>query len=129
MGAEQWITGMQHIGIPTSDLKATIAFYEGLGFQVTHRNKAGSGDDLVFLTLKNIVIETYETGGNGLTGAINHFAMDCNDIEAAYAWARDEGYTIVSDGIMNAPFFDHGISCFFIEGPNKERIEFNQIKG
>ena len=27
------IKGMQHIGLPTNDMKATIAFYESLGFR------------------------------------------------------------------------------------------------
>ena len=27
------IKGMQHIGLPTNDMKATIAFYESLGFE------------------------------------------------------------------------------------------------
>lgn len=129
MGAEQWITGMQHLGIPTSDIKATVEFYESLGFQVTHRNKTGSGAEVAFLTLKNIVVEAYEEGGNGLAGAINHFAMDCNDIEAAYAWVCKEGYKLLTDGIQSLPFYDHGISYFLIEGPNKERVEFNQIRG
>ena len=33
MAAEQWVTGIQHIGIPTSDIEKTIRFYEKLGFQ------------------------------------------------------------------------------------------------
>ena len=35
MSVTQWTTGIQHIGIPTSDIETTIRFYEGLGFQTT----------------------------------------------------------------------------------------------
>ena len=34
MSVTQWTTGIQHIGIPTSDIETTIRFYEGLGFQL-----------------------------------------------------------------------------------------------
>ena len=32
------IKGMQHIGLPTNDMKATIAFYESLGFEIATRH-------------------------------------------------------------------------------------------
>jgi lactoylglutathione lyase len=31
------VSGIQHIGIPTNDIKVTIRFYEGLGFQTVLR--------------------------------------------------------------------------------------------
>ncbi|MDR2435541.1 MAG: VOC family protein [Treponema sp.] len=31
---EQCLTGLQHIGIPTNDIKATIDFYKALGFEI-----------------------------------------------------------------------------------------------
>lgn len=39
MSVVQWTTGIQHIGIPTSDIETTIRFYEGLGFQTMHTNQ------------------------------------------------------------------------------------------
>ena len=35
--SEITITGLQHIGLPTNDMKATVAFYEKLGFTVAYR--------------------------------------------------------------------------------------------
>ena len=32
------VTGIQHLGIPTGDLGKTIAFYQGLGFELTWQN-------------------------------------------------------------------------------------------
>ena len=37
MSVVQWTTGIQHIGIPTSDIETTIRFYEGLGFQTMQK--------------------------------------------------------------------------------------------
>lgn len=31
--AAQYITGLQHIGIPTNDIEKTTAFYHELGFE------------------------------------------------------------------------------------------------
>ena len=86
MSVVQWTTGIQHIGIPTSDIETTIRFYEGLGFQTMHTNQVPANQAKVaFLQLGNLMIETYAEGGNGIDGAINHFALNCTDIQAAYA--------------------------------------------
>lgn len=129
MGAEQWVNGIQHIGIPTSDIEKTIVFYEKLGFVTEHRNQVPSnGAQVAFLRMKNLVIETYAEGGNGLDGAINHLALDCTDIDKAYQWALEQRFTLLSQGIEKLPFWENGVAFFIIEGPNKERIEFCQRK-
>ena len=80
MSVVQWTTGIQHIGIPTSDIETTIRFYEGLGFQTMHTNQVPANQAKVaFLQLGNLMIETYAEGGNGIDGAINHFALNCTD--------------------------------------------------
>lgn len=129
MCVKQWTTGIQHIGIPTSEIEKTIQFYEDLGFENVHTNQVpANGAKVAFLQMGNLMIETYAEGGNGLDGAINHFAIDCTDIQAAYAWIQEHGYTIVSNGIEELPFWESGVAFFIIEGPNKERIEFCQRK-
>ena len=129
MSVVQWTTGIQHIGIPTSDIETTIRFYEGLGFQTMHTNQVPANKAKVaFLQLGNLMIETYAEGGNGLDGAINHFALNCTDIQAAYTWICEHGYKVLSDGIEELPFWENGVAFFIIEGPNKERIEFCQRK-
>ena len=45
------ITGIQHIGLPTNDIEATIAFYETLGFEVASRCDLPT-DKVAFLKLK-----------------------------------------------------------------------------
>ncbi len=53
MSVVQWTTGIQHIGIPTSDIETTIRFYEGLGFQTMHTNQVPANQAKVaFLSWK-----------------------------------------------------------------------------
>ena len=71
MSVTQWTTGIQHIGIPTSDIETTIRFYEGLGFQTMHTNQVPANQAKVaFLQLGNLMIETYAEGGNGIEGCL-----------------------------------------------------------
>lgn len=120
--------GLQHVGLPTNDLKATIAFYESLGFETVYqvRNEA-AGDDVAFLRLKNLTIEAYENGRAAMqSGAIDHIAIDVDDVEAAYRLAQEQGYRIVSNGVEFLPFWQNGVKFFILLGPNQERVEFNQ---
>lgn len=120
--------GLQHVGLPTNDLKATIAFYEGLGFETVYqvRNEA-AGEDVAFLRLKNLTIEAYENGRAAMqSGAIDHIAIDVDDVEAAYRLAQEQGYRIVSNGVEFLPFWQNGVKFFILLGPNQERVEFNQ---
>lgn len=120
--------GLQHVGLPTNDLKATIAFYESLGFETVYqvRNEA-AGEDVAFLRLKNLTIEAYENGQAAMqSGAIDHIAIDVDDVEAAYRLAQEQGYRIVSNGVEFLPFWQNGVKFFILLGPNQERVEFNQ---
>lgn len=54
-------TGIQHIGIPTKDMDATIRFYESLGFERLYetRNKEEDDGRVIFFQLHDLVLETY----------------------------------------------------------------------
>ena len=120
--------GLQHVGLPTNDLKATIAFYESLGFETVYQVKnEAAGEDVAFLRLKNLTIEAYENGRAAMqSGAIDHLAIDVVDVEAAYRLAQEQGYQIVSNGVEFLPFWQKGVKFFILLGPNQERVEFNQ---
>ena len=120
--------GLQHVGLPTNDLKATIAFYESLGFETVYQVKnEAAGEDVAFLRLKNLTIEAYENGQAAMqSGAIDHLAIDVDDVEAAYRLAQEQGYRIVSNGVEFLPFWQKGVKFFILLGPNQERVEFNQ---
>lgn len=124
------ITGFQHIGLPTNDIEKTIAFYETLGFEVVRREDIPS-DKVAFLKLKNIVIETYESKAGpcakGIDGAIDHIALDVDDIEATLAAVKAAGLQPMTEDIQFLPFWEKGFRFFKVLGPSNEPIEFGQI--
>ena len=62
------------------------------------------------------------------TGAINHWALDAPDIDAAYEHALEMGLNIREDSVQSIPtFWQRGIRYFNVIGPNQETIEFCQI--
>lgn len=127
MALTQFMTGVQHVGIPTNDIEATIAFYESLGFRNVYRTVNGS-EEVCFLRMGNLCIETYENGQAALrAGAVDHIAIDVTDIDEAYRAVQELGCTFFEPGISSLPFWDKGIRYFIILGPNQEKLEFCQI--
>ena len=121
---QNYCTGLQHIGLPTRDIAATVRFYQGLGFEITWQTEKG---DVVFLALKGLTIETYLGDTNPRTGAIDHIAINVTDIGKVFAQVKAAGYKLIDQEVITLPFFDKGCCYVMIEGPNKERVEFNQI--
>lgn len=116
-------TGIQHLGIPTTDFNATLSFYESLGFKTTWSN-----GEVAFLQLGTLVIETYLADAAAMkNGAIDHVALNVKDIEAAWRDAQAAGYETEDMEINFLPFFEKGVRFFTILGPNREKVEFNQI--
>lgn len=121
------VTGLQHIGLPTNDMEATVAFYQSLGFTVAHRAD-NEGKKVCFLRLAGVCIEAYQNGkAVGKPGAIDHIALDVDDIQAAWDAVRAAGYQTREPAIRTLPFWERGVSFFNIEGPNGETVEFGQI--
>lgn len=128
MDLKNYSTGIQHIGIPTNDIEKTIAFYKELGFETAFQTINKEADEKVaFLKLKTLVIETYENKAAKLeSGAIDHVAIDVNDIEEVYQYISKKKLNTTNDTIHFLPFWENGVKFFTIEGPNMEKIEFSQ---
>ncbi|HAF85374.1 MAG TPA: glyoxalase/bleomycin resistance/extradiol dioxygenase family protein [Sphaerochaeta sp.] len=127
MGIASYVTGLQHIGIPTNNLDSTLAFYQSLGFEKQYGTN-NKGEEVAFLLQKQVMIETYQNYQGAMApGSIDHIALDVSDIEAVYAEVGKLGYPTLEDGIQGLPFWKHGVRFFTIEGPNKEKIEFSQM--
>ena len=114
------LTGIQHVGIPTNDIKRTIEFYERLGFNV-----ALATQSVAFMQLKNLVMEFYEGDASDIqNGAIDHFAIDVKDIDKVFAFVKSLGVELLNQEVQALPFWEKGVRFFTIVGPNNEKIEF-----
>lgn len=123
---EKYIKGLQHIGIPTDNMGATIDFYKMLGFDIIYET-INEGNWVVFLELNGVMIETYEFDVPKKDhGAIDHIALDVADIETVYGKVNELGLNTLNDEIHFLPFWENGVRFFNIVGPNRERIEFCQ---
>lgn len=129
MNINENATGIQHIGIPTNDIEATIAFYEKLGFSIALRTvNEEANEQVAFLQLGTIMIETYENHQAAMkSGSVDHIAIDVKDIESALEFVNAKGLNNTNDAIHFLPFWENGVKFFKIEGPNKEMIEFSQM--
>ena len=140
MKIKNFTTGVQHIGIPTNDIKKTIEFFQLLGFDIAYRTINGP-EEVAFLQLHNLVIETYQNSQAKMEyGAIDHIAIDVKNIEALFkevkAVAEKEQekaaskkqaaplFSMLDTQVNGLPFWEKGVKFFTIEGPDKEKIEF-----
>ena len=128
MNVKEQLNGIQHIGIPTNNIEATVHFYEKMGFETALRTlNEEAGEKVAFLKLGSLVIETYENKAAKMkAGAIDHVAIDVKDIERVYEMIDREGMNTTNDIIHFLLFWENGVRFFTIEGPNKEKIEFSQ---
>lgn len=128
MKLNPWITGLDHIGLPTDDLEKTLAFYENLGFTLLHQTQnPETGEKVAFLGLQGVVIETYQCPKAAMiNGAVDHLALAVTDIQAVWEALEGKGIQILDDRIQQMPFWEKGVRFFTILGPNHEKIEFLQ---
>ena len=59
-------------------------------------------------------------------GAIDHLALDVDDIESAWEEVRMAGLAPLEDAIQFLPFWENGVRFFNLLGPNGETVEFSQ---
>ena len=111
MNLKEQFNGIQHIGIPTNDIEATIDFYKALGFEIAFRTVNEEADEEV---------------AKMEAGAIDHMAIDVKDIEKVYEMINQAGLNTTNDTVHFLPFWENGVKFFTIEGPNKEKVEFSQ---
>lgn len=120
------VTGTQHVGIPTNEIKKSISFYEGIGFEVVWQTvNELNNQAVVFLRLGNLVMEIYENGQAAMkAGAIDHIALDVTDIDSVFESVKKDGYKMLDEKVQYLPFWKYGVKFFTITGPNGEKIEF-----
>ncbi len=131
------INKLQHIGIPVTDLKISVPFYEGLGFsncmqaQFDMNNEKG---EVVMMQNGEVIVELYQMPSSELpavkargNGHIDHIAFDVDNVEACFMNMINNGYAVQEPAPVFLSFWTKGCKYFNILGPDGERIEFNEI--
>lgn len=126
MNIRDHITGVQHIGLPTNDIGRSMAFYTSLGFSLIYETVNEAADERVaFMSLGNLVMEIYENHrATRTTGAIDHVALDVQDIDTLFTKVTALGHKALEGHICSLPFWEKGVKFFTIQGPDGEKIEF-----
>lgn len=131
------IKGVQHLGIPVSDIEKSKKWYNDiLGFQLIYETKI-PGDagniHVAFIKLHDFVIEMYQLSGKELEeiksrgqGHIDHIAFDVDNIEAVFEKLNEAGIQTIEGTPRFLPFWENGVKFLTILGPDDEKIEFNQ---
>lgn len=131
------INKIQHIGIPVTNLQRSESFYKSLGFQnvmnSTFEFNEGTGE-VNMMQSGEVIIEIYQMPERELEeiklrkdGRIDHIAFDITDIDTLFESMKKANFTILDPNPVFLPFWKNGCKYFNIEGPDGERIEFNQI--
>ena len=131
-------TSMHHIGVYMTDPEAASAWYTThMDFKVVGDFTTASGHRAIFITSDSTGI-TYELVGqpkgseqyNSLLGGpadIAHVAYEVEDIEAAFAQAKEEGLNIM-EGIVDLPtVWANGYRYFMVYTATGENVEFGKV--
>ncbi len=131
------INHLQHVGLPVTDIRRSVAFYESLGFRDTMSREfvhQGETVRVAMMEKSGVVMELYQLGPADLeevrtrrNGHIDHVAFDVDDINATYRILKENGFAPLEPEPVKLPFFQRGMKFFFILGPDGERLEFSQI--
>jgi lactoylglutathione lyase len=132
------LRGLQHIGLPVTNLERSKAFYAGLGFVEVMRTdlpRASEAVQVAMMHHEGLTIELYQLEqeerqevARRSDGHLDHIALDVMDIEQAYQEIRTAGLEILEEPApVFLPFWEKGVKFFTIRGPDGEKVEFNQI--
>jgi lactoylglutathione lyase len=131
------INGLQHVGMPITNLEISKSFYEKLGFKNVMETTflhQGSEGRVAMMKRGDMIMELYQMPEPELSlvkqrtnGRIDHIAFDVDDIDETFTLLKSEGYTIPEEAPVFLNFWEKGCKYFYILGPDGERLEFCQI--
>jgi catechol 2,3-dioxygenase-like lactoylglutathione lyase family enzyme len=132
--------GLQHLGLPVTNIERSKAFFANIGFkEIMNKDLPGKSENVhvVMIQLDGLTIEMYQLEyeerqmiAKRSDGHIDHIALDVMNINQAYDDIRSAGIEVIEkDAPVFLPFWEKGVSYFTIRGPDGEKIEFNQRMG
>jgi catechol 2,3-dioxygenase-like lactoylglutathione lyase family enzyme len=131
--------GIQHLGVPVTDLETSVSFYSRLGFKRILASAVEVPEEndrivVAFMEQKDIVIELYQVTQQSRKelvtrkdGHVDHIAFDVADVEKAFAELKEAGFEMLEEKPVRLNFWERGCRYFTVRGPNGEKLEFNQI--
>lgn len=139
MEMAQLVNGIQHLGIPATDIDKAVNFYVNkLGFELVHRKTVmdtfGCALEAAFVQLGDMVIELYKPAGSEKEiagrkdGVLDHFAIDAPDFEACARMGFSRGLSLHESTKDGSVFYEHvgpkGVHGVNFVGANGEVVEF-----
>lgn len=131
------INGLQHVGVPVSEIKTSESFYERLDFECVMRSTFihnGAEGKVSMMKRAGMIIELYQMPEAELAeikgrkdGHIDHIAFDVTHIDDVFKAVRESGFDTLQDSPVYLPFWKNGCRYFYISGPDGERLEFCEI--
>jgi lactoylglutathione lyase len=133
------LRGLQHLGIPVTNLENSVNFYNRLGFKLIHSSHVDvpAENDRVlvaFMEMNGVTIELYQVTRKDMAelrarkdGHVDHIAFNVADVDKAFRELKDAGFEMVEDSPVFLNFWDKGCRYFAVRGPDGEKLEFNQI--
>jgi len=120
------VNGVHHINIKTENMERAVKFYEDILECEKIYSRNVDGVEMAFMKTGNTIFELFKSKEDvdykHIDGVINHFAMDVTDIHGILERCKSHGVRILQP--VNNIQLDGNILYAFVEGPEKERIEF-----
>jgi lactoylglutathione lyase len=131
MDTKLGLAGIGHVALKVADIGRSLDFYcNRLGFAEMMRLHQDDGSLwLVYLRITDTqFLELFPDGKGGRAPdrdatAINHFCLECDDLDATAARLRDAGVELTVEPKLG---LDGNRQCW-IEDPDGNRIEFMQM--
>ena len=129
------VQGFEHVGMVSSDLDKTIAFYCGLlGLKEILVKRTGEGGRIAFLEIGGVMLEIVEPAAGASTPArevpmseagIRHITFRVDDVDAVYDALRAAGveFTIPPRQAVNAELIRRVAFCRDPDGIVVEFLE------
>jgi lactoylglutathione lyase len=126
--------GLQHIGLPVTNIQHSRQFYQQFGFKEVMAKEFAFGNGLAQVSMMEragVILELYQLPGAeraAKDGPVDHIAFSVDNIDQAFAELKATGMEILEENApMRLEFWERGCKFFTIRGPDGEKLEFNQI--
>ena len=128
---------LQHIGILVSDADEAAKWYQEMAGFTYVATFFSSGSKVVFVRSASTSVlceliqrpegstEAKDIAASG--GRVDHIAYECDDLESAFAEAKQLDMDII-EGIVDIPeFWSHGFRYFLTRSTTGEKVEFCKV--